>query len=93
MSAQKTEAERSVHTLVKVFFDYAKKEGKDNTLSFSEFSQLVTKEFPHMLKDVSLEAKMKELDINKDNELAFYEFWRLTGELAKGVQKDLKAKK
>ncbi|XP_075464196.1 protein S100-A13 [Ascaphus truei] len=92
MAASQTEVEKSVVTIVKCFFEHAGEEGKKGTLSMAEFTKLVNKELPHMMKDVSLEAKMKELDINKDNELKFNEYWRLIGELGKDVKREIKEK-
>ncbi|XP_063802778.1 protein S100-A13 [Pseudophryne corroboree] len=93
MAAAQTEVERAIVTVVKCFFDHACEEGKKETLSVGEFSKLVSTELPHLMKEVSIEEKMKELDINQDNELKFNEYWRLIGEMAKGVKKEVKAKK
>ncbi|XP_071970586.1 protein S100-A13 [Engystomops pustulosus] len=92
-SSQQTELEAAIVTIVKCFFEHSKAEGKKETLSVSEFKSLSTKELPNLMKDVSLEDKMKELDINQDNELKFNEFWRLVGELGKQVKRELKPKK
>ncbi|XP_053309255.1 protein S100-A13-like [Spea bombifrons] len=93
MAASHTEVEGAIVTVVRCFFEHAKAEGRRETLSFAEFTTLVTKELPHLMKDACLEEKMKELDIDKDNELKFNEYWRLLGELAKGVKEDVKGKK
>ncbi|XP_012588833.1 PREDICTED: protein S100-A13 isoform X1 [Condylura cristata] len=37
---------------------------------------------------VSLDEKMKSLDVNQDSELKFNEYWRLIGELAKEIRKE-----
>ncbi|XP_063295278.1 protein S100-A13 isoform X1 [Pelobates fuscus] len=93
MAATGTEVERAILTIVNCFFTHSKAEGKQDTLSFTEFTNLATKELPHMMKDISLEEKMKELDINQDDQLKFNEFWRLVGEMAKNAKRDLKGKK
>ncbi|XP_040268733.1 protein S100-A13-like isoform X1 [Bufo bufo] len=93
MASSQTEVERAIVTIVKCFFDHAGEEGKKETLSISEFVSLSSKELPHLMKDVSLEEKMKELDINQDNELKFNEYWRLMGELSKQIKKEIKPKK
>lgn len=36
----------------------------------------------------SLEDKMKSLDVNQDSEVKFNEYWKLIGELARGIQKE-----
>lgn len=41
----------------------------------------------------SLEDKMRELDVNNDQELKFGEYWRLIGELAKAMRKQKAGKK
>lgn len=83
MAAAQTEVERAIVTIVTTFFEHAGEEGKKETLTQGEFNSLVAKELPGLMKDVSLEDKLKELDINQDQELKFNEFWRLIGELAK----------
>ncbi|XP_073493292.1 protein S100-A13 isoform X2 [Phyllobates terribilis] len=93
MASSQTELERAIVTIVKCFFDHAGEEGKKETLSINEFIKLSQTELPHLMKDVSLEEKMKDLDINQDNELKFNEFWRLVGELSKQVKRDIKPKK
>ncbi|KAM4691034.1 protein S100-A13 isoform 1-T3 [Rhinophrynus dorsalis] len=93
MSESHTEVEKAIVTVVKCFFEYAGEDGKRDTLTVEEFTKLTSKELPNLLKDVSLEDKMKELDINKDNELKFNEYWRLIGELAKNVKREVKGKK
>lgn len=93
MASSQTEMERAIVTIVKCFFDHAGEEGKKETLSVNEFVKLSTKQLPHLMKDVSLEEKMKDLDINQDNELKFNEYWRLIGELSKQVKSDIKPKK
>ncbi|KAM5125410.1 protein S100-A13 isoform 1-T3 [Mantella aurantiaca] len=93
MAAAPTEVERAIVTIVTAFFEHAGEEGKKETLTQGEFNKLVAKELPHLMKDVSLEEKMKELDINQDEELKFNEYWRMIGELAKESKKEIKAKK
>ncbi|KAG9464113.1 hypothetical protein GDO78_020474 [Eleutherodactylus coqui] len=93
MASSQTEVERAIVTIVQCFFDHAGDEGKKETLSVNEFIKLSSKELPHLMKDVSLEEKMKDLDINRDNELKFNEYWRLIGELGKQIKKEIKPKK
>ncbi|XP_018430410.1 PREDICTED: protein S100-A13 [Nanorana parkeri] len=93
MAAVQTEVERAIVTIVTAFFEHAGEEGKKETLTQGEFDKLVAKELPRLMKGVSLEDKMKELDINQDQELKFNEYWRLIGELAKEAKKEVKAKK
>ncbi|CAN2391596.1 S100 calcium binding protein A13 [Pristimantis euphronides] len=93
MASEQTDVERAIMTIVRCFFDHAGEEGKKDTLSVSEFIKLSSKELPHLMKDVSLEEKMKDLDINRDNELKFNEYWRLIGELGKQIKREIKPKK
>ncbi|KAM8947685.1 protein S100-A13-like [Pelodytes ibericus] len=93
MAANPTEIEQAILTIVKIFFEFARAEGKCETLTMAEFTKLVTMELPHLMKDVSLEEKIKELDINKDKELTFSEYWKLIGELSKLVKEEVKGKK
>ncbi|XP_069806752.1 protein S100-A13 [Dendropsophus ebraccatus] len=93
MASSQTEMERAIVTIVKCFFNHAGEEGKKETLNVSEFIKLSSTELPNLMTDVSLEEKMKDLDINQDNELKFNEYWRLIGELGKQVKRDIKPKK
>ncbi|XP_041430522.1 protein S100-A13-like [Xenopus laevis] len=93
MAEGQSEVEQAIVTLVSCFYKHAGEEGQQETLTSEEFNKLLNEEFPQLTQDVSLEDKLKELDLNKDNELNFKEYWRLIGELAKAKQKDLKDKK
>ncbi|NXC49114.1 S10AD protein, partial [Penelope pileata] len=89
-----TPVETAIDTIVSVFFSYAGKEGRKGRLSAEEFRELVQLQLPNMMKDVpSLEEKMKELDVNGDQELTFSEYWRLVGELARATRRDKAGKK
>ncbi|KAM6106419.1 protein S100-A13 [Pterocles gutturalis] len=88
-----TELEAAIEKIVTVFFTYAGKEGKKGTLTASEFKELVQLQLPNLMKDVSLEEKMSELDVNNDEELRFGEYWRLIGELAKAMRREKAGKK
>ncbi|NXW91520.1 S10AD protein, partial [Alopecoenas beccarii] len=88
-----TELEMAIEKIVTVFFAYAGKEGKKGTLTAGEFKELVQLQLPNLMKDVSLEEKMSELDVNNDEELKFGEYWRLIGELAKAMRREKAGKK
>ncbi|XP_064032080.1 protein S100-A13 [Pogoniulus pusillus] len=89
-----TELEAAIEKIVTTFCSYAGKEGRKGTLTASEFQELVQLQLPNLLKDVpSLEDKMRELDVNNDQELKFGEYWRLIGELAKAMRKQNAGKK
>nr|XP_021484324.1 protein S100-A13-like [Meriones unguiculatus] len=84
-----TELETAIETVVNQFYIFASPIQQRGCLSFSGFKELVTKQLPHLLKDVdSLDDKMKSLDVNQDSELNFNEYWRLIGELAKAMRKE-----
>ncbi|KFU94264.1 Protein S100-A13 [Chaetura pelagica] len=89
-----TELERAIEQVVTVFFTHAGKGGKKGSLTTSQFKELVQLQLPNLMKDVpSLEEKMQELDVNKDEELGFGEYWRLVGELAKAMRRERAGKK
>ncbi|NWX14192.1 S10AD protein, partial [Aegotheles bennettii] len=89
-----TELEMAIEKIVTVFFTHAGKEGKKGTLTTNEFKKLVQLQLPNLMKDVpSLEEKMRELDVNNDEELKFHEYWRLIGELAKAMRRERAGKK
>ncbi|KAM6039616.1 protein S100-A13 [Chlamydotis macqueenii] len=92
-AGQLTEVEMAIETIVAVFVTHAGKEGKKGTLTAGEFKELVQLQLPNLTKDVSLEEKMSELDVNNDKELKFGEYWRLIGELAKAVRREKMGKK
>lgn len=84
-----TELEAAIEMVITTFFSFARKEGRKDSLSINEFKELATQQLPHLLKDVgSLEDKMKSLDVNQDSEVKFNEYWKLIGELARGIQKE-----
>ncbi|NXN07669.1 S10AD protein, partial [Indicator maculatus] len=89
-----TELEAAIEKVVSTFCSYAGKEGRRGTLTASEFQELVQLQLPNLMKDVpSLEEKMRELDVNNDQELKFGEYWRLIGELAKAMRREKAGKK
>ncbi|KAM4013833.1 uncharacterized protein ACNLHF_003844 isoform 2-T2 [Anomaloglossus baeobatrachus] len=88
-----TELERAIVTVLKWFFDHAREEGKTKTLSINKFIKLSHEELPHLMKDTSLQEKMKSLDINQNSELTFIDFWKLLREFRKQVKSKVKAKK
>ncbi|XP_054033573.1 protein S100-A13 [Dryobates pubescens] len=89
-----TELEAAIEKVVSTFSSYAGKEGRRGTLTASEFQELVQLQLPNLMKDVpSLEEKMRELDVNNDQELKFGEYWRLIGELAKAMRREKAGKK
>ncbi|NXG53110.1 S10AD protein, partial [Psilopogon haemacephalus] len=89
-----TELEAAIEKIVTTFCSCAAKEGRKGTLTASEFQELVQLQLPNLMKDVpSLEEKMRELDVNNDQELKFGEYWRLIGELAKAMRKEKAGKK
>ncbi|KAM4013067.1 protein S100-A9-like [Anomaloglossus baeobatrachus] len=93
MPPSQTELERAIVTVLNWFFDHAREEGKTKTLSINKFIKLCHEELPHLTKDISLQEKMKALDINQDSELTFIDFWKLLSELSKQVKSEVKAKK
>ncbi|KAE8588946.1 hypothetical protein XENTR_v10022830 [Xenopus tropicalis] len=93
MAEGQSEVEQAIVTIVASFYKHAGEEGKGETLTSEEFNKLLNEELPQLSQDVPLEDRLKELDINKDNELNFAEYWKLIGELAKAKQKELKDKK
>ncbi|XP_014816964.1 PREDICTED: protein S100-A13 [Calidris pugnax] len=89
-----TELEAAIEKIVTVFFTHAGQEGRKGTLTAAEFKELVQLQLPNLMKDVpSLDEKMKELDVNHDEELRFGEYWRLIGELAKAMRRERAGKK
>ncbi|XP_030422812.1 protein S100-Z [Gopherus evgoodei] len=73
-----TQLENAMDTLIKIFHHYSGKEGDKYKLNKGELKQLLTSELTDFLscqKDPQLVDKiMKDMDINKDNEVDFNEF-------------------
>nr|XP_033780379.1 protein S100-A13-like isoform X2 [Geotrypetes seraphini] len=94
MATGATELENSIKNIVCIFFDYAEKEGKANTLSKAEFTKLVKEQLPNLMKDAGpLDEKLKALDVNHDQEIKFSEYWTLIGEMGKGIKRETWGKK
>ncbi|XP_053560296.1 protein S100-A13 [Bombina bombina] len=91
-SASYSDVEKAIYTIVQCYYSYAGDDGKKETLTLAEFTKLVNKELPHFMKDVPLEEKLKELDVNQDNEMKFSEYWKLICELSKNVKREQKKK-
>ncbi|KAM9827626.1 protein S100-P-like [Neosynchiropus ocellatus] len=72
--------------LMKVFDKYASEQGSPNTLNKAEVKNLLTAELPGL--DKAMECKdvaaslIKDLDINKDQEIDFTEFMVLVTALS-----------
>ncbi|XP_060537958.1 protein S100-A13-like [Pantherophis guttatus] len=80
-SSAMTELEKAIETIVDIFFKYSTREGNQATLTTGEFKELATAQLPNLMKNVGdLDEKMKTLDVNRDQELKFGEYWRLIGE-------------
>nr|XP_023662057.1 protein S100-A1-like [Paramormyrops kingsleyae] len=73
-----SDLERAMEMLVTVFYRYSKKTGNSNTLSRSEFKQLMETELSTFLKaqrDPNVVDRIRnDLDANGDGELNFEEF-------------------
>ncbi|XP_070806857.1 protein S100-A13 [Pituophis catenifer annectens] len=93
-SSAMTELEKAIEAIVDIFFTYSAREGNQATLTTGEFKELATAQLPNLMKNVGdLDEKMKTLDVNRDQELKFGEYWRLIGELAKEMKKEKVGKK
>ncbi|XP_058015811.1 protein S100-A13 [Ahaetulla prasina] len=93
-SSELTELEKAIDKIVDIFFTYSVREGNQATLTTGEFKELVNIQLPNLMKNVGdLDEKMKTLDVNRDQELKFGEYWRLIGELAKEIKKEKVGKK
>ncbi|XP_029435265.1 protein S100-A13-like [Rhinatrema bivittatum] len=94
MAANATELENGIKVIVYTFFTYSQEEGKENTLTLTEFTKMVNQELPNIMKDAGpLDEKMKAFDVNQDQELTFSEYWRLIGLLARDIKKENYGKK
>ncbi|NWS48111.1 S10AD protein, partial [Probosciger aterrimus] len=84
-----TELELAIEKLLSTFLSPAGQEGRKGALTARGFRDLVQLQLPNLVKDIpSLEEKMQELDVNKDEELKFSEYWQLMGELAKAIRRE-----
>ncbi|XP_012870536.1 PREDICTED: protein S100-A11 [Dipodomys ordii] len=84
--SQPTETERCIESLIAVFQKYAGRDGKNSTLSKTEFLTFMRSELASFTKNQKdpgvLDRMMKKLDLNADGQLDFQEFLNLIGGLA-----------
>ncbi|XP_028330688.1 protein S100-P-like [Gouania willdenowi] len=80
-----TAPESAMCTLMDVFGQYAKEEGKKDTLSKAEAKKLLTEQFPGLLKKAKkpevVDKLISSLDINGDAEIDFAEFLVIVGSI------------
>ncbi|XP_033929309.1 protein S100-A13 [Melopsittacus undulatus] len=81
-----TQLEEAIEKLVTTFLSCA---GQEGSMTPDQFRALVQLQLPSLVQDIpSLEEKMQELDVNKDHELEFSEYWKLMGEVAKAIRRE-----
>ncbi|XP_068271151.1 protein MRP-126-like [Nyctibius grandis] len=72
-----SELERAMDVIIDVFHQYSRREGDRDTLTKKELKLMIEKQLVNYLKHVKNKATvdeiMKDLDINKDEELNFCE--------------------
>ncbi|NXQ82064.1 M126 protein, partial [Nyctibius grandis] len=72
-----SELERAMDVIIDVFHQYSRREGDKDTLTKKELKLMIEKQLVNYLKHVKNKATvdeiMKDLDINKDEELNFCE--------------------
>ncbi|XP_075699420.1 protein S100-A16-like [Rhinoderma darwinii] len=87
MASGCSELESAIEILVRKFYDYAKKKGKQDKMNKKEFREMVSQELPHVLTNTqNKEAANKliqSLDLDEDGKISFDEYWTLIGEIAR----------
>uniref|UniRef100_A0A8C5Q1F5 S100 calcium binding protein A16 n=1 Tax=Leptobrachium leishanense TaxID=445787 RepID=A0A8C5Q1F5_9ANUR len=87
MASGCSELESAIEVLVRNFYVYAKRKGKDDKMNKKEFLKMVTQEMQHVLTNTqNKEAANKlihSLDADGDEKISFDEYWTLIGEIAK----------
>ncbi|XP_010142943.1 PREDICTED: putative cyclin-dependent serine/threonine-protein kinase DDB_G0272797/DDB_G0274007 [Buceros rhinoceros silvestris] len=72
-----SELEKAIDVIIDVFHQYSRREGDRDTLTKSELKLLIEKQLANYLKHVKNQATideiMKDLDLNKDQQLSFNE--------------------
>ncbi|XP_026719784.1 protein MRP-126-like [Athene cunicularia] len=72
-----SELEKAMDVIIDVFHQYSRREGDRDTLTKKELKLLVEKQLANYLKHVkskvTIDEIMKDLDINKDEQLSFCE--------------------
>uniref|UniRef100_A0A452GSC0 Protein S100 n=1 Tax=Gopherus agassizii TaxID=38772 RepID=A0A452GSC0_9SAUR len=70
--------EQALAVMVSTFHKYSARQGDKFKLSKAELKELLTKELPSFqskqMDDAEFQKIMKDLDVNKDNEVDFQEF-------------------
>ncbi|KAM6294214.1 protein MRP-126-like [Aegotheles albertisi] len=78
---QLSELEKSMDVIIDVFHQYSRREGDRDTLSKAELKLLIEKQLANYLRHVKNKATideiMKDLDINKDEQISFCEMMLL----------------
>ncbi|XP_064494474.1 protein MRP-126-like [Pseudopipra pipra] len=78
---QPSELEKAMDVIIDVFHHYSRREGDRDTLTKKELKLLIEKYLANYLKHVKNKATIdkifKDLDINKDSQISFYEMMLL----------------
>ncbi|NWH80680.1 M126 protein, partial [Piaya cayana] len=76
-----SELEKSMDVIIDVFHQYSRREGDRDTLVKQELKLMIEKQFANYLRHVKNKATideiMKDLDVNKDDQISFAEVMML----------------
>ncbi|NWH66248.1 M126 protein, partial [Geococcyx californianus] len=76
-----SELEKAMDVIIDVFHQYSRREGDRDTLTKQELKLLIEKQLANYLRHVknkaSLDEIMKDLDVNKDQQISFCEVMML----------------
>ncbi|KAM9353688.1 protein S100-B-like [Symphorus nematophorus] len=89
--------EQAIVSIVDLFLEYSREEGKKRQLNKEELRKLLTEqiessELKEALNPDDIDEVMKTLDKNHDDDINFREFCRCVSELAKGYYHKKKGK-
>ncbi|XP_063802795.1 protein S100-A16 [Pseudophryne corroboree] len=93
MASGCSELESAIEVLVRNFYVYAEKKGKQDKMNKKEFRKMVTQELQHVLTNTqNKEAANKliqSLDADEDGKISFDEYWTLIGEIARKLSQQM----
>ncbi|XP_075464198.1 protein S100-A16-like [Ascaphus truei] len=93
MASACSELEGAIEILVRNFYQYAARKGKEDKMNKKEFRKMVTRELHHVLTNTkskeAADVLIKSLDADADGKISFDEYWTLIGEIAKTMSQQM----
>ncbi|XP_018431107.1 PREDICTED: protein S100-A16-like [Nanorana parkeri] len=89
MATTSTNLESAIETVVRNFYTYAHKKGKEYKMNKADFHKMVEQELQHVLTNTENKEALKKLskkfDADNDGKISFDEYWKLIGEIGRNL--------